>query len=310
MTAEAPRPTLDPAVTELLGSIGARWTALTDLQDAPTGTGGVDDWVDVAAGEYGTTRVRVVRPSHVAGPLPGVLYLHGGGWMAGDSRTHARIVAHLAAGTPAAVVLPEFASTPAARHPVALEQAYATVRWVLVAGARHGIDARRIALAGDSTGAALAIGLVLLSLWRNEFRFAQLVAFTPVLDPALDTESATEFAEGYLLRRDDLARYWDDHLGVGDRSDPTVSALHASASDLANFPPALIITAEADVARDEGEAFAARLRHVGVATTAVRYEGTIHGFPVLDALARSSAARAATAQAVAALTTALHGIRT
>lgn len=310
MTAEAPGLVLDPAVTDLLGSIGASGTAWSDLQDAPDGTGTVDEWVDVAAGEYGTIGVRVLRPSHVAGPLPAVVYLHGDGWAAGDSRSHARIVSRLAVGTPAVLIVPEFAPSPAARHPVALEQTYAAVRWIHEAGARHGVDPRRVAVAGDSTGATLGIGLVLLSLRRNEFRFAQLVAVTPVIDPALDTPSAEEFAEGYLLHRDHLLAHWDGYLGDGDRTDPTISALHASAADLAKFPPTLVITAEADVARDEGEAFAARLRQEGVTTTAVRYEGTIHGFPVLDALARSSAARAATAQAVAALATALHGIRT
>jgi acetyl esterase/lipase len=213
-------------------------------------------------------------------------------------------VADLARGSGAVLVVPE--CTPGVNHRVGLEQAYATARWISMVGDEWVIDPSRIAVAGDSTGAHLAIGMVLAALHRNEFRLSQLVAFTPVTDIACDTESCHRFADGYFLRREHLAAFRDGHLSDGrQHTDPLIAPLHADTADLAGFPPSLVITAEADVVRDQGEAFAARLREAGAATTAVRYEGTIHGFVTLDALRDTSASRAAVAQAAAALRTSL-----
>jgi acetyl esterase/lipase len=298
---------LDRAVQLFLESIDGPST--TAERNAPLQDGfsvvGVDERaVTVDAGEYGSVRVRVVRPTGAAAPLPAVVYVPGGGWMAGDPRSHTRLVADLARGSGAVLVVPE--CTPGVNHRVGLEQAYATARWISTVGDEWVIDPSRIAVAGDSTGAHLAIGMVLAALHRNEFRFSQLVAFTPVTDIACDTESCHRFADGYFLRRDHLAAFRDGHLSDGrQHTDPLITPLHADAADLAAFPPSLVITAEADVVRDQGEAFAARLREAGAATTAVRYEGTIHGFVTLDALRDTSASRAAVAQAVAALRTSL-----
>ena len=307
MTANPHGLVLDRAVQLFLESIDGSST--TAERNAPLQDGfsvlGVDERaVTVDAGEYGSVRVRVVRPTVAAAPLPAVVYVPGDGWMAGDPRSHTRLVADLARGSGAVLVVPE--CTPGVNHRVGLEQAYATARWISAVGDEWGIDPSRVAVAGDSTGAHRAIAMVLLTLHRNEFRFSQLVAFTPVTDVACDTESCHRFADGYFLRRDHLAAFRNGHLSDGrQHTDPLIAPLHANAADLAGFPPSLVITAEADVVRDQGEAFAARLREAGAATTAVRYEGTIHGFVALDALRDTSASRAAVAQAAAALRTSL-----
>jgi acetyl esterase/lipase len=294
---------LDRAVRLFLESIDGPSTA--GEPDVPLQKGlsavGVDERsVTVDAGECGSVRVRVVRPAGTAAPLPAVVYVAGEGWVPGTARSHTRLFADLARGSGAVLVVPE--CTPGADLSVSLGQAYATACWVLADGDEWGIDPSRIAIAGDSTGAHLAIGLVLETLHRNDFRFSQLVAFTPVTDVACDTESCRRFAEGYYLRRNHLVAFRDRLSSDGRQvTDPSIAPLHADAADLAGFPPSLVITAEADVVRDQGEAFAARLRAAGTPTTAVRYEGTIHGFVTLDALRDTSASRAAVAQAAAAL---------
>jgi acetyl esterase/lipase len=303
MTANPHGLVLDRAVQQFLLSIDESPTTGTRnvrLQEDFSAVGVDERTVTVDAGEYGSVRVRVVRPTGDAAPLPAVVYVPGGSWVPGG----ARLVADVARGSGAVLVVPECA--PGLSHRVGLEQAYATARWISAVGDEWGIDPSRIAVAGDSTGAHLAIGMVLLTLQRNEFRFSQLVAFTPVTDVACDTESCHRFAAGYFLRRDHLVAFRDRHLSDGrQHTDPLIAPLHADAADLAGFPPCLLITAEADVVRDQGEAFAARLREAGAATTAVRYEGTIHGFVTLDALRDTSASRAAVAQATVALRTSL-----
>lgn len=317
MTANPHRLVLDPTAQLFLESIEGRPTAVEHgpknarvgfdaLQGSCVSAAVVEQVVTVDAGSFGLVQVRIVRRVDSLSPQPAVVYLHGGGWVAGSAQSHARLVAELAMNTGAALVFPEYALAPEKRYPMALEQAYATARWVASDGHRHGLDRSRMAVAGDSAGAHIAIGLVLLSLSRNHFRFSQLVAFTPVTDTAYDMESCHRFAEGYFLRRDDLLWCRDQYLPDREKhTDPTASPLGADEADLARFPASLIITAEADVVRDQGEAFAARLREAGAATTAVRYEGTIHGFVALDALRDTSASRAALAQAATALRTSL-----
>lgn len=265
-----------------------------------------EHWVTINSGPTGSVRVRVVTPPRSAGSLPVVVYLHGGGWVSGSAHTHDRLIRELAVQSGAAVMCPEYTRSPEARYPVALEQVYATAQWVVADGARHGLDGSRMAVAGDSAGGNMAIALTWLSLQRADFHVRQLVAFYPVTDAAFDTDSYHTFATGYHLRRDSMQWLWDQYTAdAGERAMVTASPLRAESTQFASFPPSLIITAEADVLRDEGEAFAAKLRFAGVPTTAVRYEGTIHDFVMLNALKDTTAAKAATAQAASALKVAL-----
>jgi acetyl esterase len=133
------------------------------------------------------------------------------------------------------------------------------------------------------------------------------VLFCPVTDARFDTRSYHRFAEGYFLRRDAMQWFWDQYTtDPAQRAEITASPLRASLDELAGLPPALVITGEADVLRDEGEAYAAKLRAAGVPVTAVRYQGIIHDFVMLNALRDTHAANAAVAQAITTLTAALH----
>ncbi|MEU4312438.1 alpha/beta hydrolase [Nocardia sp. NPDC024068] len=279
------------------------------VQDSPIDKPEIgEEWITVAGGPTGSVRARIVTPPGVEGPLPVILYTHGAGWVFGDAHTHDRLVRDLAVGARAAVVFPEYDRSPEARYPVANEQSYRVARWVVESGADKGLDPTRLAVAGDSVGGNMAIAVTLMAAERGDLSFAAQVLFYPVTDAAFDTGSYDEFAEGYFLTREGMRWFWDQYtIDPVERAQITVSPLRATAEQLTGLPPALVITAEADVLRDEGEAFAAKLRAAGVPVTAVRYGGIVHDFVMLNTLHDTRAARAAVAQAVAFLADALHG---
>ncbi|MGH2685359.1 MAG: alpha/beta hydrolase, partial [Actinomycetota bacterium] len=250
---------------------------LDDVQAAPIDKLDVEDrWITVAA-EVGDVRVRIVRPPDAEGPLPVILYMHGGGWVLGNADTHDRLVRELAVGTSAAVVFVEYDRSPEAHYPVAIEQGYATARWVVREGAANGLDPDRMAVAGESVGGNMTAALALMANERGDVRFVQQSMFYPVTDAAMDTGSYEQFAEGYFLTAKAMAWFWDAYVPqLERRSEPFASPLRASDEQLAGLPPAFIIVDEADVLRDEGEAYAAKLRAAGVDVTTVRYNGTVH----------------------------------
>lgn len=267
-----------------------------------------EEWITVEGGPTGTVRTRVVRPPSASGTLPVILYIHGAGWVFGDAHTHDRLVRDLALGAEAAVVFPEYDRSPEAKYPVAIEQSYAVAQWVVREGASHGLDAARMAVVGDSVGGNMSAALTLMAKERGDVSFVQQVLFYPVTNAAFDTESYQRFATGYFLALDGMKWFWDQYTtDEAQRAEITASPLRATTEQLAGLPPALVITGEADVLRDEGEAYAAKLRAAGVPTTAVRYGGIIHDFVMLHALHETHAAVAAIQQAVAVLKAELHG---
>ncbi|MGW2956585.1 alpha/beta hydrolase [Streptomyces eurythermus] len=268
-----------------------------------------EEWVSVPGGPTGSVRARIVKPAGSEGPLPVVIYIHGAGWVFGNARTHDRLVRELAVGADAAVVFPEYTLSPEARYPVAIEQNFTVARWVVEQGAGRGLDAGRIAVAGDSVGGNMAAALTLMAKERGGVPLVQQVLFYPVTDAAFDTGSYHRFAEGYFLRRDGMRWFWDQYTtDEAARGEITASPLRATTGQLTGLPPALVITAEADVLRDEGEAYAGKLRAAGVPVVAVRFQGIIHDFVMLDALRGTHAAAAAITLAADTLYVALHGV--
>src|SRR5262245_18620393 len=280
---------------------------LDDVQAAPIEKLPVDErWITVPA-KVGDVRVRIVRPPDAKGTLPVILYMHGGGWVLGNAHTHDRLVRELAVGTGAAVVFVEYDRSPEARYPVAIEPGYATAQWIIREGAANQLDPERLAVAGDSVGGGMTAALALMAHDRGDVHFVQQSMYYPVTDAGMDTGSYEQFAEGYFLAAKGMAWFWDAYLpDVEQRSEPYASPLRAGYEQLAGLPPALVIVDEADVLRDEGEAYAARLRAAGVAITTVRYDGITHDFMMLNPLANTHATRAAVAQAIATLRDALH----
>lgn len=261
-----------------------------------------EEWITVADG----TKARIVKPAGTTGELPVILYIHGAGWVFGNAHTHDRLVRELAVGAGAAVVFPEYDLSPEVRYPHAIEQAYSVARWIVAEGKSKGLDATRLAIAGDSVGGNLTAAVTLLAKERGDLHFKQQVLFYPVTDASFDTASYQEFAEGYFLMRDGMKWFWDQYTtDEAERNQITASPLRATTEQLAGLPTALVITGEADVLRDEGEAYAAKLREAGVDVTAVRFGGIIHDFVMLDALRDTHAATAAIDLAIRTLRSAL-----
>ena len=286
--------------------VGGARKLLDDVQAAPIDKPPVDEeWITVPAA-VGDVRVRIVKPLGTSTPLPVVLFVHGGGWVLGNAGTHDRLVRELATGAEAAVVFVEYDRSPEAQHPVAIEQAYATARWITEAGEQNGLDASRLAVAGDSVGGNMAAALSILAKKRGDVAFIHQSLYYPVTDARMDTASYREFAEGFHLRADAMAWFWDSYLpDVTKRSDPTASPLQATTDELTGLPETFLIVDENDVLRDEGEAYGRRLIDAGVPTTLVRYDATIHDFMMLNPLRPTRAATAAVEQAVHVLRTAL-----
>ena len=316
MTA-ARSPVLEPAAQDLVEATGkppflyelgpqAARKVLTDLQSGPVAKPDVDEeWVTVPA-EVGDVRVRLLRPAGATGRLPVAVYMHGGGWILGDAATHDRLVRELCVGAGCAVAFVEYTPSPEAHYPVAIEQGYATARWITEHGAEHDLDPARMAVAGESVGGNMTAALALMAKQRGDVHFVHHSMYYPVTDAAMDTASYEQFATGYYLSRASMEWFWDAYLPDRDRrSEITASPNQATVEQLAGLPPALLFVDEADVLRDEGESYAAKLRQAGGEVTTVRYDGAVHDFMLLDPLRDTQAAKAATAQAAAVLRAAL-----
>jgi acetyl esterase len=251
----------------------------------------------VPGGPTGEVSITVYRPAGAVGTLPVVLYTHGAGWVFGDAHTHDRLVRELTTRAEAATVFVSYSLSPEARYPVALEQIYTVLEWIAADGAAHDLVPDRIGVAGDSVGGNMTAAIAIMSKQRGGPRIAGQLLYYPVTDASFDTGSYHQFATGYWLRRDAMQWFWDQYTtDSAQRAEVTASPLRASLDELSGLPRALVINGEADVLRDEGEAYAARLRAAGVPVTSVRYNGTIHDFVMLNALRDSNTAKAATAQ--------------
>ena len=266
------RPVLEPAAAEFAAATAQPpflfeiapeegRKAVDEVQSGSVEKPEVDEqWVELDG-----FKVRVIKPAGVAGELPVILYIHGAGWVFGNAHTHDRLVRELAVGAGAAVVFPDYSLSPEARYPVAINQNYATAQWIQSNGASYGLDTTRVAVAGDSVGGNMAAALTLQAKERGDVALLAQVLFYPVTDASFDTDSYLQFAEGYFLRRDGMQWFWDQYTtNPLERAEITASPLRATVEQLAGLPQALVITAEADVLRDEGESYADKLREAGV----------------------------------------------
>jgi acetyl esterase len=251
-------------------------------------------------GPAGELPVRVYTPEG-SPPFPIVVFFHGGGWVVGTLDTYDPLCRALAAATPAVVVSVGYRLAPEHRWPAAVEDAYAATEWASRNAAALGGAQHRLAVAGDSAGGNLAAVVALGARDRGGPAIAFQLLVYPALDAAGDTASWREYAEGYHLTADGMRWYWDHYLGGADGAAPDASPLRAAF--VGDLPPALVIGAEYDVLRDEGEAYAARLAQAGIDATASRHPGVVHGFVRWRAV--TGAAEDAIQEAAAALRSAL-----
>jgi acetyl esterase/lipase len=243
-------------------------------------------------------KLYIMKPEHVSG-TPGVLlFIHGGVWLVGNFENHKRLVRDLVVGSGQASVFVEYTPLPSAKFPVQMEQCYAALKWVSAHAADFGADGNRIAVAGNSVGGDMTAALALMAKDRKGPKISYQILFVPATDASVDTKSYLEYGNGRFLTRAFMKYGWDLYAPNGKtRNNPYVSPLRASQDELRGLPPALVITAENDPLRDEGEAYARKLKNAGVTVDAARYNGTIHDFVALNALRHVPSTEAAIAQA-------------
>lgn len=275
--------------------VGAQASVKVDLSGITVETRTID--VDGQA-----ITLKVVRPEGARGVLPGFMFFHGGGWVLGDYPTHERLIRDLVVGSGAAAIYVDYTPSPEARYPTAINQAYAATKWVADNGSKIGVDGSRLAVAGNSVGGNMAavVALKAKAAGTPKLRFQLLL--WPVTDANFNNASYNQFAEGHFLTRGMMEWFWDNYTSdPKQRNEIYASPLRASLEQLQGLPPALVQTAEMDVLRDEGEAYARRLNAAGVAVTSVRYNGMIHDYGLLNVVAEVPAVRSAMDQAAQAL---------
>jgi acetyl esterase len=272
---------LDPFAQGLIGGLSYLPSRAEDVADArsgmerdiPTVAGAPAEVAEVRDVDAAGVPARLYRPEAATGGA--VLFMHGGGWAIGSIETHDGLCREIANASGASVLSVDYRLAPEDPHPAALDDCDAAWYWLRLAADELGLDYERVALAGDSAGGALAAGLALRLRDRGEPPARLQALLYPCVDPALDGASALEFAEGFGLTRANMRWFWKTYLAGAQ---PTADSAPALAEDLSGLPPALVITASHDVLRDEGEAYAERLRAAGVTTELVRVDGTLHGF--------------------------------
>jgi len=281
---------------------------LAELQSGPVGRPNAHiENLTFPLGTGGFVRARIVRPLVGGDSLPALMYFHGGGWVLGDVRTHNRLIREISVGARAAVVFVELSRAPEAQYPVAIEEAYGATCYVAEYGASLNVDGSRLAVAGDGTGGNVAAAVTLMAKERRGPKITSQVLLYPVTDSNFVNDSYMAFREGPWLTQQTMKRFWDTYMpNAAGRAQVTASPLQATVDQLRGLPEALVITAENDVLRDEGEAYARKLAAAGARVTATRYLGTIHDFVMLDALADSPPTRGAIEQITARLRTSLE----
>jgi acetyl esterase len=220
--------------------------------------------------------VRIYRPAESGEPMRALVYFHGGGWVVGSVDTHDGLARAFANRTPCVVVSVDYRLAPEHPYPAALEDAWKAASWVMKNAKELGLDEEKVGVGGDSVGGCLA-AIVARRGRDHGTPFATQLLIYPTTTSRQETPSYSYFALGYGLTRDRMAWYWRQYLGDYDGSnDPDVSP--SALSDMRRLPRALVVTAEADVLRDEAETYAQRLFLSGVETEGYQYEGMIHGF--------------------------------
>jgi len=243
-------------------------------------------------------KLTMIRPEKVKGELPAFMFFHGGGWVLGDYPTHARLIRDLVVSSGAVAVYVDYSPSPEAHYPTAINQAYAATQWVAENGQQINVDGKRLAVAGNSVGGNMAAVVSLMAKEKATPKIRFQLLLWPVTDSSFETDSYKQFAEGHFLTKNMMTWFWDSYTtDLNARTQIHASPLKASIDQLKGLPPALVQTAGLDVLRDEGEAYAQKLDAAGVDVTAVRYNGMIHDYGLLNPLSQVPEVKAAMRQA-------------
>lgn len=247
-----------------------------------------------------TVKIYIMKPDQTTAKPGVLLFIHGGVWIVGNFQNHQRLLRDLVVESGQIGVFVEYTSLPAARFPTQLDQSYAVLKWVAAHAEEFGADGSRIAVAGNSVGGNMTAALTLMAKDRGGPKISYQVLMIPATDASVDTQSYHDFGTGRFLARAFMKYGWDLYApDAAARDNPYVSPLRASIEELNGLPPALVITAENDPLRDEGEAYARKLKEAGVSVIATRYNGMIHDFVLLNGLLTDPEPKAAIRQMAA-----------
>ena len=259
---------------------------LTGLQNqTPVDMSGVTTTERIINQDGRSVKIYIMKPDNIKG-TPGVLlFIHGGVWIVGNFANHQRLLRDLVVGSGQVGVFVEYTPLPEAKFPTQLEESYAALKWVAANAGEFGADGSRIAVAGNSVGGNMTAAIALMAKDRNGPKISYQALLIPATDASVDTESYHKYGTGRFLARAFMKYGWDLYApDAKTRDNPYVSPLRASSKELQNLPPALVITAENDPLRDEGEAYAHKLMDAGVPVATMRYDGMIHDFVLLNGL--------------------------
>lgn len=251
-------------------------------------------------------KLNIVRPANVKGTLPVFMFFHGGGWVLGDFPTHQRMVRDLVVESGAVAVFVNYTPSPEAHYPVAINQAYAATKWVAENGKQIGVDGKRLAVTGNSVGGNMAAVVALIAKDKKGPAIKLQVLFWPVTNAYFETESYNLFGKDRFLTKNLMMWMWDNYTtDANQRKEIYASPLQATVEQLRGLPTALVQTAENDILRDEGEAYARKLDEAGVKVTATRFNGMIHDWGLLNVISTIPGTKSAMLQAGAELKKAL-----
>ncbi len=259
--------------------IGAQASVKVDVS-------GIDETEKTITQDGYTVKLNIVRPQGVKGKLPVFIFIHGGGWVLGDYPTHKRFVRDLVVETGFASVFVNYSPSPEAKYPQAVNEIYAATKWVSEHGDEINVDGKNLAVVGNSVGGNMTAVTALKAIENNGPKIKALVLFWPIVDSDFDTETYRLYGKDHFLTNSMMKWMYDLYApDLNKRNEIYSTPLKATLEQLKDFPPTLIQVAENDVLRDEGEAFGRKLEQAGVTVTTVRYNGMIHDFGLLNALA-------------------------
>lgn len=276
---------------------------LTDAQNSvKVDYSGIEESEKTITQDGEKVTIHIVKPVGSKPDAPVFIYIHGGGWVLGDYPTHRRLVRDLVVSSGAVAVFPDYTPSPEARYPVAINQIYAVTKWVSANGNEIGVNGKNLAVVGNSVGGNMTASVVLMAKEKKGPAIKLQVLLWPVTDANFETGSYKELGEERFLTRNMMIWFWDNYLpDTKARKEIYASPLQASLDQLKGLPPALIQTAENDVLRDEGEAYARKLDEAGVPVTLTRYAGLIHDYGLLNPIAGIPAVKTALVQAAAVI---------
>jgi acetyl esterase/lipase len=287
---------------EQLTPVDAR-KVLTDAQNSVSvNYSGIEESEKTITQDGEQVTIHITKPAGIGPGAPVFIYIHGGGWVLGDYPTHRRLVRDLVVASGAVAVFPDYTPSPEARYPVAINQIYAATKWVSEHGSEIGVNGKNLAVVGNSVGGNMTAAVVLMAKDKKGPAIKLQVLLWPVTDADFETGSYNDLGEGRFLTKNMMIWFWDNYLpDKNKRKEIYASPLQATLEQLKGLPPALVQTAENDVLRDEGEAYAHRLDEAGVPVTLTRYAGLIHDYGLLNPLANITAVQTALLQAAATI---------